>query len=114
MADARGIARQSVRVRARSRREGTLGVKVCSSFLAPAWINAERKTMDFGKPIQTKRGVLKSTQDALHFIERELPAELSDLSRWTFARDLLIEAERTEKKRDLKCAYRQLRQALSS
>lgn len=70
--------------------------------------------MDFGKPIQTKRGVLKSTQDALHFIERELPAELSDLSRWTFARDLLIEAERTEKKRDLKCAYRQLRQALSN
>jgi hypothetical protein len=70
--------------------------------------------MEFGKPIQTKRGVLKSTEEALHFIERELPAELSDLSRWTFARDLLIEAERTEKKRDLKCAYRQLRQALSS
>ena len=34
--------------------------------------------------------------------------------RWTFARELLLEAERTEKRRDLRYAYRQLKQAIQN
>jgi hypothetical protein len=47
-------------------------------------------------------------------IDQELPAELNALSRWTFAEALLLEAERSEKRRDMECAYRHLRQAFQN
>ena len=61
-----------------------------------------------------RRGDIASVKDALGFIDRDLPAELARLPRWTFAHALLLEAERTGKSRDLKAAVRQLRQALSN
>jgi hypothetical protein len=61
-----------------------------------------------------RRGEIASVKDALGFIDRDLPAELARLPRWTFAHALLLEAERTGKSRDLKAAVRQLRQALSN
>jgi hypothetical protein len=70
--------------------------------------------VNFTSHIQTKRRTLRSTQQALRFIDSELPVELKNQSRWTFARALLVQAERTEKSRDLKCACRQLRQALQN
>jgi hypothetical protein len=70
--------------------------------------------LNFTSHIQTKRRTLRSTQQALRFIESELPVELKNQSRWTFARSLLVEAERTKKGRDLNCACRQLRQALQN
>jgi hypothetical protein len=47
-------------------------------------------------------------------IDRELLIELRSLPRWTFARELLLDAEKSRKKRDLIAATRQLRQALSN
>ena len=70
--------------------------------------------MEFRKPLTTKWGAIKTAEEALRFIERELPSELKAQSRWAFAQALLIEAARTEKKCDLKCAYRQFRQALEN
>jgi hypothetical protein len=55
-----------------------------------------------------------SVEGALGFIDRHLPAELARLPRWTFARALFLEAQRTGKSRDLKAAVRQFRQALSN
>jgi hypothetical protein len=60
------------------------------------------------------RPIIRTTAEALRLINRELPAELRALPRWSFARDLLMVAERSRKKRDLVCATRQLRQALSN
>jgi hypothetical protein len=60
------------------------------------------------------RPVVRTVKEALRLIDRELPEELRTLPRWTFARALLSEAERTGKKRDLECAARQLKQALSN
>ncbi|HEU5018704.1 MAG TPA: hypothetical protein VFT69_12125 [Pseudolabrys sp.] len=74
--------------------------------------------MEFLKPIHTTgsgvRPLIRTTQEAIRFIDSELPAELKSLPRWTFARELLLVAEGSEKKRDLNHAYRQLRQALSN
>jgi len=74
--------------------------------------------MDFPIHIRTSgsgvRPLIRSTGEAIRFIDRELPAELKSLPRWTFARELLLVADRSEKKRDLTHAYRQLRQALSN
>ena len=70
--------------------------------------------MDFRRPIETRRGIIKTTREALNFINRELPAELKALSRWSFAEALLLEAEQSQKSRDMDCAYRQLRQALKN
>ena len=70
--------------------------------------------MKFSKAIKTKRRLLRTTGEALRFIDAELPAEFKVQPRWTFTRGLLIEAERSEKSRDLNCAYRQLRQALKN
>jgi hypothetical protein len=70
--------------------------------------------MLFRRPLATKRGTISTTREALRFIDQELPAELKALSRWTFAEALLREAERSEKRRDMDCAYRQLRQALKN
>jgi hypothetical protein len=60
------------------------------------------------------RSEVRTVEEAIRLIDRELPAELRSLSRWTFARGLLVEAQRTRKKRDMTCAVRQLRQALSN
>jgi len=58
--------------------------------------------------------VIASVKEALGFIDRHLPPELARLPRWTFARALFVEAERTGKSRDVNAAMRQLRQALSN
>jgi hypothetical protein len=58
------------------------------------------------------RAAIASVKDALGFIDRRLPAELARLPRWTFARALFLEAERTGKSRDINAAVRQFRQAL--
>jgi hypothetical protein len=60
------------------------------------------------------RSVVKTVEQALHTIDRELSPELARLPRWTFARALLVEAQRTQKSRDLTAAYRQFKQALSN
>ena len=74
--------------------------------------------MDFPSHIRTSgsgvRPLIRSTVEAIRFIDRELPAELKAQSRWTFARALLLVAERSQKKRDMTHAYRQLRQALAN
>lgn len=60
------------------------------------------------------RSVVKTVEQALHAIDRELSPELARLPRWTFARALLVEAQRSQKSRDLNAAYRQFKQALSN
>jgi len=60
------------------------------------------------------RPTIQTIQEALRFIDRELPIELQRRSRWTFARELLLVADRTGKKRDIASAFRQLKQALSN
>jgi len=60
------------------------------------------------------RAAIASVKDALGFMDRHLPPELARLPRWTFARALLLEVERTGKSRDMNAAMRQLRQALSN
>jgi hypothetical protein len=60
------------------------------------------------------RSVIKTVEQALNTIDREVPREIARLPRWTFARALLVEAQRTGKSRDLNAAYRQLKQALSN
>jgi hypothetical protein len=60
------------------------------------------------------RSQVRTVDEALRMIEEELPAELRSLPRWTFARDLLIAATRSNKKRDLTIAVRQFKQALSN
>lgn len=57
---------------------------------------------------------IASVKDALGFMDRHLPEELARLPRWTFARALFLEVERSGKSRDMKTAVRQFRQALSS
>jgi hypothetical protein len=58
-------------------------------------------------------GVLRTVEDALAMIEL-LPSEISQLSRWTFAKSLLQEALNSKKSRDIKTATRQLKQAISN
>jgi hypothetical protein len=60
------------------------------------------------------RPQVRTVREALGLIDDELPAELRSLSRWTFARALLLEAEKSRKKRDLTQAARQLKQALEN
>ncbi len=60
------------------------------------------------------RSVVKTVEQALNTIDREISPELARLPRWTFARALLVEAERTGKSRDLNAAFRQFKQALSN
>lgn len=60
------------------------------------------------------RSVIRTVEQALDTIEGELSPELAQLPRWTFARALLVEAQRTRKSRDLNAAFRQLKQALSN
>jgi ribosomal protein S7 len=63
-----------------------------------------------GKGLRPK---IRTVTEAIHLIDEELPIELRSLKRWTFAREFLVHAERSRKKRDLTSAMRQLRQALS-
>ncbi len=60
-----------------------------------------------------RRAAVTSVKEALGFIDR-LPAELARLPRWTFARALFLEVERSGKSRDMKAAVRQFRQALGN
>jgi hypothetical protein len=60
------------------------------------------------------RPVVRTIPEALRLIDSELPKELRHLPRWAFARALLIAAHYSGKKRDIVCAARQLRQALSN
>jgi hypothetical protein len=60
------------------------------------------------------RAAITTIEGALGFIDRHLPEELARLPRWTFARALFLEAQRTGKSRDLNAAVRQFRQALSN
>jgi hypothetical protein len=57
---------------------------------------------------------VRTVVEGIRLIDRELPQELRALPRWTFARALLVHAERSGKKRDVIAAARQLRQALSN
>jgi hypothetical protein len=74
--------------------------------------------MIFPETIRTKgssvRRLMRSTEEALRFIDTELAVELRSQARWKFARELLIVAEKSEKQRDVMYAHRQLRQALSN
>jgi hypothetical protein len=57
--------------------------------------------------------VLRTVEDGLSMIDA-LPPEIARLSRWTFAKALLLEALKSQKARDLKTAARQLEQAISN
>jgi hypothetical protein len=61
-----------------------------------------------------QRHVVRTVSEALDMIANELPAELRRLPRWTFAQALLEEARRSQRKKDLATAARQLKQALSN
>jgi hypothetical protein len=60
------------------------------------------------------RAAIRTVSEALRLIDRELPAELQSLPRWTFAKELLQVASSTGSKKDVAIASRQLRQALSN
>jgi hypothetical protein len=60
------------------------------------------------------RSRIRTVEEAIDVIDRNIPLELARLPRWTFARALLLEAVRTKKSRDLKAATRQLQQALQN
>ena len=72
----------------------------------------------FSETLRTRaqgiRPNVRTVREAVRLIDQELPRELRSLSRWTFARALLLEAEKSRKKRDLISAERQLKQALSN
>lgn len=57
---------------------------------------------------------MKTVEQALRMIDHELPPECTRMSRWTFARALLLEALKTGKTRDLNAASRQFKQALTN
>ena len=56
--------------------------------------------MIFPTAVRTKgssvRRLMRSTQEALRFIDTELATELRSQARWKFARELLVVAERSE------------------
>jgi hypothetical protein len=60
------------------------------------------------------RPVIKTVEGAIGFIDRYMPSELASLPRWTFARALFLEIQRTGKCRDMNAAVRQFRQTLSN
>jgi class 3 adenylate cyclase len=62
----------------------------------------------------TLRGKIDTVERACAFIDKNIPADVAKLPRWTFARALFVEALRTGKSRDLNTAVRQFRQALSN
>ena len=60
------------------------------------------------------RPTVRTVAEAVRLIDTELPIELRSLPRWSFARELLVHAATSRKKRDLITAARQLREALSN
>jgi hypothetical protein len=68
--------------------------------------------------IRTKGGNVRPTvrtvQEAIGLINDELASELKAQSRWKFAKELLLVAATSNKKRDIAVAARQFRQALSN
>lgn len=74
------------------------------------------RLMDLAPEIHARgRGiphVIRTVEQALDLIDRQLAPELASLPRWTFARALLVEAARTGKSRDMNTAIRQLKEAL--
>jgi len=85
---------------------------------APPRTSAASEGLNFPDVVKTNkkglRPVVRTVEEAIRLIDKELPYELRSLSRWTFARALLVESQRSGKKRDLICAIRQLKQALSN
>jgi uncharacterized protein YidB (DUF937 family) len=76
-----------------------------------------RMAIEFAEEIRTQGGIVRSArtiEQALRLIDEDLPLELRNLPRWTFARALLLEAQRTGAKKDVRNALRQLKQALSN
>ena len=61
-----------------------------------------------------RRSTVKTVGEALGLIDTELLPEIARLPRWTFARALLVEAQKTGKSKDLNAAFRQFRQALGN
>ena len=61
-----------------------------------------------------KPSTITTVEEALFFIDRDVNPELAQLPRWTFARALIEEAIKTGKSRDIKAAFRQLKQALGN
>ena len=76
------------------------------------------KAQEFPSMVRTADGrlrpVVRTVEEALGLIDCDLPPELRALPRWTFARELLVVAQRTGKKRDRMVAVRQLKQALAN
>jgi len=74
--------------------------------------------MEFSTAFRIKRDglrpVVRTTAEALRLIDEELPIELRGRPRWTFARELLVAADKSNKKRDVTAAARQFKQALSN
>ena len=55
---------------------------------------------------------IRTAEEAIKFIDRNLTGELLRLPRWTFARVLFVETIKTGKSRDVTAVLRQFRQAL--
>jgi hypothetical protein len=60
------------------------------------------------------RSELTTVEAAIRFIDKRVARELAKLPRWTFARALLLQAQKTRKARDLRAAVRQFTQALTN
>jgi len=79
---------------------------------------SERTAMTLSTPVRLRapgrRAQIATAQDAIAFIDKDMPPELSSLPRWTFARALMVEAIKTGKSRDLTTATRQFRQAANN
>ena len=79
-------------------------------------VSTERSTTKLPAKIPGPTGsrLIRNCEEALRFIDRDVPAEVRRLPRWTFARELFEVAARTGKQRDLTTALRQLNQAVSN
>jgi hypothetical protein len=60
--------------------------------------------MEFSTVFRIKRDglrpVVRTTAEALRLIDEELPMELRGLPRWTFARELLVAADKSRRSRN--------------
>jgi hypothetical protein len=69
----------------------SVGVKAATLIRAKA-------RMEFSTVFRIKRDglrpVVRTTAEALRLIDEELPMELRGLPRWTFARELLVAADK--------------------
>ena len=71
-----------------------------------------KDAMEGSDPVSVTQPPKTKHHEKKEGFDTELTAELRSQARWKFARELLVVAERSEKRRDLVCAHRQLRQAL--